>query len=183
MGEAVVARGVCQRRNPSSVATACMWKLAFILLTPPPSPSSYISCLLDDKKRTQTEICRATALTEVTLRKVSREVASRAREIIRTLPLDEHPRANVERVLAHVALPSARSQSQKEDPPAVPEVFTFLIFNFERPSPPLFFPGRSDARSRGCPPLFLSSFRCLFSPSPPSPSPPRRWRRLGRRLG
>jgi transcription initiation factor TFIIB len=57
IGENIMAHNVCARRNPMSIAAAVI----------------YLACNLEDQKKTQTEICKVTGLTEVTLRKVYKE--------------------------------------------------------------------------------------------------------------
>lgn len=49
IGEVVLNKCFCTRRNPISISAAAI----------------YLSCQLEDKKRTQTEICKTTGLTEV----------------------------------------------------------------------------------------------------------------------
>ncbi|CAM6105022.1 unnamed protein product [Calypogeia fissa] len=58
IGEVVINKSFCTRRNPISISAAAI----------------YLSCQLEDKRKTQTEICKATGLTEVTLRKVYKEL-------------------------------------------------------------------------------------------------------------
>lgn len=48
----------CTRRNPISISAAAI----------------YLACQLEDKRKTQAEICKVTGLTEVTLRKVYKEL-------------------------------------------------------------------------------------------------------------
>lgn len=54
----IVARNYCSRRNPMSISAA----------------SIYLACQMEDARKTQAEICAVTGLTEVTLRKVYKEV-------------------------------------------------------------------------------------------------------------
>ena len=58
IAEKIKQHKICQRRNAVSVAAATI----------------YLACQLDRFRRTQTEICRVTSLTEVTLRKVYKEL-------------------------------------------------------------------------------------------------------------
>lgn len=58
IAENAMQKNICSRRNPGSVAAAAI----------------YLACQLDGVRKTQTEICRATPLTEVTLRKVRNEL-------------------------------------------------------------------------------------------------------------
>lgn len=55
IADKVLKKNICARRNPMSISAA----------------SIYLACQLEDKKKTQLEICKVTGLTEVTLRKVS----------------------------------------------------------------------------------------------------------------
>jgi transcription initiation factor TFIIB len=68
IGENAIARAVCTRRNPTSIAAAAI----------------YLACNLEDQKKTQTEICKVTGLTEVTLRKVYKELLSQHEKLIPT---------------------------------------------------------------------------------------------------
>ncbi|CAN1225142.1 Plant-specific TFIIB-related protein 1 [Linum perenne] len=54
IGEVVINKCFCTRRNPISISAAAI----------------YLACQLEDKRKTQAEICKVTGLTEVTLRKV-----------------------------------------------------------------------------------------------------------------
>lgn len=54
----VVNKCFCTRRNPISISAAAI----------------YLACQLEDKRKTQAEICKVTGLTEVTLRKVYKEL-------------------------------------------------------------------------------------------------------------
>ncbi|CAN7108319.1 unnamed protein product [Brassica rapa subsp. narinosa] len=58
----------CTRRNPISISAAAI----------------YLACQLEDKRKTQAEICKITGLTEVTLRKVYKELL---RELGRSSPV------------------------------------------------------------------------------------------------
>ena len=51
IGEVVIDKCFCTRRNPISISAAAI----------------YLSCQLEDKRKTQAEICKATGLTEVWL--------------------------------------------------------------------------------------------------------------------
>lgn len=62
----IVKFNVCHRRNPISVAAAAI----------------YLACQLDSVRKTQTEICRVTSLTEVTLRKVHKELNAERKRLI-----------------------------------------------------------------------------------------------------
>ncbi|CAM8946825.1 unnamed protein product [Rhodiola kirilowii] len=56
--EVVINKCFCTRRNPISISAAAI----------------YLACQLEDKRKTQAEICKITGLTEVTLRKVYKEL-------------------------------------------------------------------------------------------------------------
>lgn len=62
----IVKYNICHRRNPVSVAAAAI----------------YLACQLDSVRKTQTEICRVTSLTEVTLRKVHKELNVERKRLI-----------------------------------------------------------------------------------------------------
>ncbi|GER40034.1 transcription initiation factor IIB [Striga asiatica] len=58
IGDVVINKCFCTRRNPISISAAAI----------------YLACQLEDKRKTQAEICKVTGLTEVTLRKVYKEL-------------------------------------------------------------------------------------------------------------
>lgn len=58
IAENAMRNNICSRRNPVSISAAAI----------------YLACQMDGVRKTQTEICRATNLTEVTLRKVYKEL-------------------------------------------------------------------------------------------------------------
>ncbi|WZY67995.1 hypothetical protein YC2023_000235 [Brassica napus] len=58
IGEVVINKCFCTRRNPISISAAAI----------------YLACQLEDKRKTQAEICKITGLSEVTLRKVYKEL-------------------------------------------------------------------------------------------------------------
>ncbi|KAK1422138.1 hypothetical protein QVD17_25044 [Tagetes erecta] len=58
IGEVVINKCFCTRRNPISISAAAI----------------YLASQLEDKRKTQAEICKVTGLTEVTLRKVYKEL-------------------------------------------------------------------------------------------------------------
>ncbi|KAJ8907742.1 hypothetical protein NDN08_007848 [Rhodosorus marinus] len=66
IAEKVLKKNICSRRNPMSISAAAI----------------YLACQLEDKKKTQQEICKVTRLTEVTLRKVNKELARNINDII-----------------------------------------------------------------------------------------------------
>lgn len=58
IAEKAMQNNICSRRNPTSISASAI----------------YLACQLEGIRKTQTEICRATRLTEVTLRKVHKEL-------------------------------------------------------------------------------------------------------------
>lgn len=58
IAENAMRNNICSRRNPVSISAAAI----------------YLACQMDGVRKTQAEICRATNLTEVTLRKVYKEL-------------------------------------------------------------------------------------------------------------
>ncbi|KAI0566446.1 Transcription factor TFIIB [Gracilaria domingensis] len=58
IAENAMRNNICSRRNPVSISAAAI----------------YLACQMEGVRKTQTEICRATNLTEVTLRKVYKEL-------------------------------------------------------------------------------------------------------------
>uniref|UniRef100_M4D5E1 Cyclin-like domain-containing protein n=1 Tax=Brassica campestris TaxID=3711 RepID=M4D5E1_BRACM len=68
IGEVVINKCFCTRRNPISISAAAI----------------YLACQLEDKRKTQAEICKITGLTEVTLRKLYKELL---RELGRSSPV------------------------------------------------------------------------------------------------
>lgn len=68
IAEKTTKLGICPRRNPVSISAAAI----------------YLACLLDGVRKTQMEICKATipGLTEVTLRKVYKELNQKRQELI-----------------------------------------------------------------------------------------------------
>lgn len=58
IAEKAMQNNICSRRNPPSISAAAI----------------YLACQLDGVRKTQMEICRATPVTEVTLRKVRNEL-------------------------------------------------------------------------------------------------------------
>lgn len=61
-----IRQGICSRRAPASVSAACI----------------FMACRLDNVRKTQIEVSRATAVTEVTLRKVHKELTKEENKII-----------------------------------------------------------------------------------------------------
>lgn len=66
IAENAIQNSVCSRRNQGSISAAAI----------------YLACQMDEIRKTQAEICRATTVTEVTLRKVHKELISKRDEIV-----------------------------------------------------------------------------------------------------
>lgn len=66
LAENAMQNNVCSRRNQGSISAAAI----------------YLACQLEEIRKTQAEICRATTVTEVTLRKVHKELLSERDSII-----------------------------------------------------------------------------------------------------
>ncbi|MCO5564177.1 hypothetical protein L7F22_017834 [Adiantum nelumboides] len=90
IGDVVMNKSFCTRRNPISISAAAI----------------YLSCQLEDKRRTQTEICKATALTEVTLRKVYKELLENIDDL---LPANYTPVVPLEKAFPVAGSSSGRS--------------------------------------------------------------------------
>lgn len=59
IAEKAIRKNICSKRNPVSISAAAI----------------YLACQMDGVRKTQTEICRTTSPTEVTLRKVYKELS------------------------------------------------------------------------------------------------------------
>ncbi|PIA52588.1 hypothetical protein AQUCO_01000458v1 [Aquilegia coerulea] len=98
IGEVVINKCFCTRRNPISISAAAI----------------YLACQLEDKRKTQAEICKVTGLTEVTLRKVYKELLENWDDL---LPANYTPAVPPEKAFPTTAITSARSSSAlKVDP-------------------------------------------------------------------
>lgn len=95
IGEVVVNKCFCTRRNPISISAAAI----------------YLACQLEDKRKTQAEICKVTGLTEVTLRKVYKELLENWDDL---LPPDYTPATPPEKAFPMTTIFSARSSSGKD---------------------------------------------------------------------
>ncbi|XP_024529281.1 plant-specific TFIIB-related protein 1 [Selaginella moellendorffii] len=99
IGEVVISKSFCTRRNPISISAAAI----------------YLACQLEDKRKTQTEICKATGLTEVTLRKVYKELLENLDDL---MPKDYTPAVPPEKAfpvttglrVSTISKPSVESQ-------------------------------------------------------------------------
>ncbi|XP_010905668.1 plant-specific TFIIB-related protein 1 [Elaeis guineensis] len=96
IGEVVVNKCFCTRRNPISISAAAI----------------YLACQLEDKRKTQAEICKVTGLTEVTLRKVYKELLENWDDL---LPPNYIPAVPPEKAFPMTAISSGRSSTPKVD--------------------------------------------------------------------
>ncbi|KAF3775557.1 Transcription initiation factor IIB [Nymphaea thermarum] len=96
IGEVVTNKCFCTRRNPISISAAAI----------------YLSCQLEDKRKTQAEICKVTGLTEVTLRKVYKELLENRDDL---LPPDYTPAVPLDKAFPMTTVASGRSTSLKPD--------------------------------------------------------------------
>ncbi|XP_072982238.1 plant-specific TFIIB-related protein 1 [Typha latifolia] len=93
IGEVVINKCFCTRRNPISISAAAI----------------YLACQLEDKRKTQAEICKVTGLTEVTLRKVYKELLENWNDL---LPPNYTPAVPPERAFPMTAITSGRSAAK-----------------------------------------------------------------------
>ncbi|KAL0543329.1 hypothetical protein IC582_018421 [Cucumis melo] len=96
IGEVVINKCFCTRRNPISISAAAI----------------YLACQLEDKRKTQAEICKVTGLTEVTLRKVYKELLENWDDL---LPSNYTPAVPPERAFPTTVIASGRSAAPKID--------------------------------------------------------------------
>ncbi|KAK7836295.1 plant-specific tfiib-related protein 1 [Quercus suber] len=96
IGEVVINKCFCTRRNPISISAAAI----------------YLACQLEDKRKTQAEICKVTGLTEVTLRKVYKELLENWDDL---LPSNYTPAVPPERAFPTTVIASGRSSAPKGD--------------------------------------------------------------------
>ncbi|KAF9609437.1 hypothetical protein IFM89_016237 [Coptis chinensis] len=96
IGEVVINKCFCTRRNPISISAAAI----------------YLACQLEDKRKTQAEICKVTGLTEVTLRKVYKELLENWDDL---LPANYTPAVPPEKAFPTTAITSARSLAPRVD--------------------------------------------------------------------
>lgn len=96
IGEVVINKCFCTRRNPISISAAAI----------------YLACQLEDKRKTQAEICKVTGLTEVTLRKVYKELLENWDDL---LPSNYIPAVPPERAFPTTVIASGRTSATKVD--------------------------------------------------------------------
>lgn len=94
IGEVVINKCFCTRRNPISISAAAI----------------YLACQLEDKRKTQAEICKVTGLTEVTLRKVYKELLENWDDL---LPPDYTPAVPPEKAFPTTTIATARPLNPK----------------------------------------------------------------------
>ncbi|KAI4330350.1 hypothetical protein MLD38_028647 [Melastoma candidum] len=99
IGEVVINKCFCTRRNPISISAAAI----------------YLACQLEDKRKTQAEICKVTGLTEVTLRKVYKELLENWDDL---LPSNYTPAVPPEKAFPS-SIPTSRASSAKAEPAEV----------------------------------------------------------------
>ncbi|KAG9135806.1 hypothetical protein Leryth_002531 [Lithospermum erythrorhizon] len=97
IGEVVINKCFCTRRNPISISAAAI----------------YLACQLEDRRKTQAEICKVTGLTEVTLRKVYKELLENWDDL---LPSNYNPVVPPEKAFPTATITSGRSSVSKVDP-------------------------------------------------------------------
>lgn len=96
IGEVVINKCFCTRRNPISISAAAI----------------YLACQLEDKRKTQAEICKVTGLTEVTLRKVYKELLENWDDL---LPSNYTPAVPPEKAFPTTTITSGRTSAVKLD--------------------------------------------------------------------
>ncbi|CAA3021977.1 plant-specific TFIIB-related 1 [Olea europaea subsp. europaea] len=94
-------RCFCTRRNPISIFAATI----------------YLVCQLEDKRKTQTKICKVIGLTEVTLREIYKELLENWDDL---LPSNYNPVVPPEKAFPMATIPSGRSLTSRNDLVEVP---------------------------------------------------------------
>ncbi|MCL7031999.1 hypothetical protein MKW94_001267 [Papaver nudicaule] len=100
IGEVVINKCFCTRRNPISISAAAI----------------YLACQLEDKRKTQAEICKVTGLTEVTLRKVYKELLENWDDL---LPPNYTPAIPPEKAFPTTLITARSSSAPRIDPAEV----------------------------------------------------------------
>ncbi|KAK9749840.1 hypothetical protein RND81_02G154600 [Saponaria officinalis] len=101
IGEVVMNKCFCTRRNPISISAAAI----------------YLACQLEDRRKTQAEICKVTGLTEVTLRKVYKELLENWDDL---LPSNYTPVVPPEKAFPTTTIASGRSTTPRGEPHEIP---------------------------------------------------------------
>ncbi|XP_059293233.1 plant-specific TFIIB-related protein 1 isoform X2 [Lycium ferocissimum] len=96
IGEVIINKCFCTRRNPISISAAAI----------------YLACQLEDKRKTQAEICKVTGLTEVTLRKVYKELLENWDDL---LPSSYKPVVPPEKAFPTATIATGRSSTPRVD--------------------------------------------------------------------
>lgn len=96
IGEVIINKCFCTRRNPISISAAAI----------------YLACQLEDKRKTQAEICKVTGLTEVTLRKVYKELLENWDDL---LPSSYKPVVPPEKAFPSATIATGRSSTPRVD--------------------------------------------------------------------
>ncbi|GMH06481.1 hypothetical protein Nepgr_008321 [Nepenthes gracilis] len=96
IGEVVMNKCFCTRRNPISISAAAI----------------YLACQLEDRRKTQAEICKVTGLTEVTLRKVYKELLENWDDL---LPSNYTPVVPAEKAFPMTSIAAGRSSAPPVD--------------------------------------------------------------------
>ncbi|KAM3285877.1 transcription initiation factor IIB [Capsicum chacoense] len=96
IGEVIINKCFCTRRNPISISAAAI----------------YLACQLEDKRKTQAEICKVTGLTEVTLRKVYKELLENWDDL---RPSSYKPVVPPDKAFPSAAIPTGRSSTSRVD--------------------------------------------------------------------
>ncbi|KMT09046.1 hypothetical protein BVRB_6g137500 [Beta vulgaris subsp. vulgaris] len=100
IGEVVMNKCFCTRRNPISISAAAI----------------YLACQLEDRRKTQAEICKVTGLTEVTLRKVYKELLENWDDL---LPSNYTPVVPPEKAFPTTTIASGRSATPRAELPEI----------------------------------------------------------------
>ncbi|XP_038708083.1 plant-specific TFIIB-related protein 1 isoform X2 [Tripterygium wilfordii] len=137
IGEVVINKCFCTRRNPISISAAAI----------------YLACQLEDKRKTQAEICKVTGLTEVTLRKVYKELLENWDDL---LPSNYTPAVPPEKAFPTTSIASGRPSAPRVDPievPSFPDHDKLADMKSNKPSEVLEIfrqsRGKEDAESNG----------------------------------
>lgn len=128
IGDVVINKCFCTRRNPISISAAAI----------------YLACQLEDKRKTQAEICKVTGLTEVTLRKVYKELLENWDDL---LPSNYTPAVPPERAFPTTLIASGRSSTTKVDAIEVTSSLDSENLPEFKPNKPNEAEGKSNARA------------------------------------
>lgn len=139
-----ISLNICARRAPASVSAACI----------------YMACHLDGVRKTQTEVCRATTVTEVTLRKVHKELQKEEQSVVPGwFVTHKETIANSDG--------KSKTGNKQNAPPAPPVPLPNTNVEASRPRsliPPALPPGFTNPSAQSAPPV------PYVFPNPPQPS-------------